>query len=418
MAVTAKAQSSLSEGYAREIAPLAPTERVGSEVWFNATAFNDRFFTYGFQQRVGGLIDWYGILAADKKKDIFQAWGGIPDPDCCVPGAPNCPAKSLGETYGFQWCPGDDVLLQYIGKYGYPDPACDLKDVPAQGTDQRQSACDLHFGTSTGILGLRKFPNPRFNRSAWLKLNGDKPESWEGYRGAINVFPTDAQNRASRLFDGSIEPPYRIGMACGACHIGYKPDKPPADPNHPAWENIDGLVGNQYSRVSNILGSGFGKHALEWQLIARARPGIVDTSALPMDYVSNPGTMNAIINFKRRPLHEHEILKWRRAEACPAGTPAEKCWCEPRQARQMLGALDQEGAAAEHPERRRGFDRHQGGDPARLLQYRLMLGAMLAQPYSRSARRRSQAAQLRPDAFRHWSMPARLRQLPRHRGSS
>lgn len=329
MAVTAKAQSSLSEGYAREIAPLTATERVGSEVWFNATAFNDRFFTYGFQQRVGGLIDWYGILAAEKKKNIFQAWGGIPDPDCCVPGEPNCPAKTLSETYGFQWCPGDDVLLQYIGKYGYPDPACDLKDSSVQGTDQRQSACDLHFGTSTGILGLRKFPNPRFDRSAWLKLNGDKPESWEGYRGAIDVFPNDAQNHATRLFDGSIEPPYRIGMACGACHIGYKPDKPPADPNHPAWENIDGLVGNQYSRVSNILGSGFGKHALEWQLIARARPGIVDTSALPMDYVSNPGTMNAIINFKRRPLHEHEILKWRRAEACPAGTSTEKCWCEP-----------------------------------------------------------------------------------------
>ena len=328
-AVTARAQSSLSEGYAREIARLSDTERAGSEIWFNATAFNDRFFTYGFQQRVGGLIDWYGILAAEKKNDIFQAWGGIPDPDCCVPGEPDCPAKSLSETYGFQWCPGDDVLLQFIGKYGYPDPACDLKDAPAQGADQRQSACDLHFGTSTGILGLRKFPNPRFDRSAWLKLNGDKAESWEGYRGALAVYPNDAQNRANRLADGSVEPPYRIGMACGACHIGYKPDKPPADPDRPAWENIDGLVGNQYSRVSNILGSGFGKHALEWQLIARARPGIVDTSALPMDYVSNPGTMNAIINFKRRPLHEHEILKWRRAAQCAPGVAAEKCWCEP-----------------------------------------------------------------------------------------
>lgn len=328
MVLAAKAQSSLSEGYAREVAHLPAPERAGSEIWFNATAFNDRFFTYGFQQRVGGRIDWYGILAAEKKQDIFQAWGGIPDPDCCVPGEPDCPAKSLTETYGFQWCPGDDALLQFIGKYGYRDPACDLKDSPAQGADQRQSGCDLHFGTSTGILGLRKFPNPRFNKDAWLKLNG-APESWEGYRGTLSVHPGDATARANRLFDGSIEPPFRIGMACGACHIGYKPGKPPADPNRPAWENIDGLVGNQYSRVSNILGSGFGKHALEWQLIARARPGIVDTSALPMDYVSNPSTMNAIINFARRPLHEHDILKWRRAQACPAGAATETCWCEP-----------------------------------------------------------------------------------------
>ncbi|QIG52404.1 cytochrome c [Nordella sp. HKS 07] len=310
------------------MAPLSNSERVGSEIWFNATAFNDRFFTYGFQQRLGGLIDWYGILAASKKQDIFQAWGGIPDPDCCVPGEPDCPAKTLAETYGFQWCPGDDALLQFIGKYGYRDPACDLKDTPAQGTDQRQSSCDLHFGTSTGILGLRKFPNPRFDKEAWLKLNGS-PESWEGYRGTLSTYPTDAAARANRLFDGSIEPPFRIGMACGACHIGFKPGNPPKDPDQPLWENIDGLVGNQYSRVSNLLGSGFGKHALEWQLIARARPGIVDTSALPMDYVSNPGTMNSIINFARRPLFEHDVLKWRKASACPAGAPADTCWCEP-----------------------------------------------------------------------------------------
>ena len=98
MTLAAHGQSTLSEGYAKEVAPLSPAERAGSEIWFNATAFNDRFFTYGFQQRLGGAIDWYGILAAEKKADIFQAWGGIPDPDCCVPGQPNCPAKSLGEA--------------------------------------------------------------------------------------------------------------------------------------------------------------------------------------------------------------------------------------------------------------------------------------------------------------------------------
>lgn len=327
-AFAAHGQSSLSEGYAKEVAPLSHAERAGSEIWFNATAFNDRFFTYGFQQRLGGAIDWYGILAADRKRDIFQGWGGIPDPDCCIPGDANCPAKTMAETYGFQWCPGDAALLQFIGKNGYRDPACDLKDSPVQDKDQRQSACDLQFGTSTGILGLRKFPNPRFDKEAWLKLNGSL-DSWEGYRAALDIYPGDKETKPNRLLDGSVEPPFRIGMACGACHIGYKPGRPPLDPNKPAWENIDGLVGNQYSRVSNLLGSGFSQHALEWQLIARARPGIVDTSALPMDYVSNPGTMNAIINFARRPLHEHDILKWRKAEACPAGAKADACWCEP-----------------------------------------------------------------------------------------
>jgi hypothetical protein len=251
-----------------------------------------------------------------------------------VPGDANCPASSLDETYGFQWCPGDDQLLEYVGKEGYRDPACDFADAPFDtstphgSTDQRQSVCDLRFGTSTGALGLRKFPNPRFDPEEWIELNG-APASWDGYREKLAGDSEHPDSRMNRLFDGSIEPPFRIGMACGACHIAYDPLNPPEDPNQPEWENIDGLVGNQYSRISNMLGSGMSPHRLEWQLIARARPGIVDTSALPMDLASNPGTMNAIINFAKRPVHEHRILKWRKAASCPADAPESACWCEP-----------------------------------------------------------------------------------------
>src|SRR5262245_20842479 len=83
----------------------------------------------------------------------------------------------------------------------------------------------------------------------------------------------------------------------------------------------------------------------------------------------------------------------------------------------MLGAFTKKGIGAQHPQGRRRFDRYGGGDPARLLQYRFMLGAMLAQPYPPSARRRPEAAQLRPDAIRYRPVPQGLRELPRHRGS-
>jgi hypothetical protein len=332
VAAPASAQSSLSTGYAAGDAKLSPSERAGREIWFYATAFNDRFYTYSYAQRLGGGIDWFRILAAKSKGDLFQGWGTIPDPDCCVPGDPNCPKKSLEETYGFQYCPGDDKLLEFVGKEGYVDPACDFKDAPFNtGTshgavDQRQSACDLRFGTSTGALGLRKFPNPRFDPEKWRKLNGSLA-TWDGYRSFLSGDKDDGDSRNTRLFDGSIEPPFRIGMACGACHIAYDPVKPPANVDDPRWENIDGLVGNQFSRISQILASGMSQHVLEWQLIARTRPGTVDTSALPMDTVSNPGTMNAIYNFARRPLHEHRVLKWRKASVCPSGEAT--CWCEP-----------------------------------------------------------------------------------------
>jgi len=334
----ADAQSALNPEFAAQDARYSASARAGREIWFFATAFNDRFYTYSYTQRLGGAIDWFRILAAKNKPDLFQAWGAVPDPDCCIPGDPDCPAKSLEETYGFQWCPGDAKLLQFVGREGYDkeDPACDFKDAPFDistphgSVDQRQSACDLRFGTSTGALGLRKFPNPRFDAEKWRKLNGSLA-TWEAYGQFLSGDSGSGDSRTNRLFDGSIEPPFRIGMACGACHISYDPLKPPTDPNKPKWENIDGLVGNQYSRVSQMLASGMSQHVLEWQLIARARPGIVDTSALPMDTVSNPGTMNPIYNFASRPRFEHRVLKWRKASACPEG-PNATCWCEPQKA--------------------------------------------------------------------------------------
>ena len=80
------------------------------------------------------------FLAAENKTDLFQAWGAIPDPDCCMPGSPNCPAKSLEETFGFQYCPGDDALLKSVGKSDYRDPACDFKDAPFDTSTPHGSA--------------------------------------------------------------------------------------------------------------------------------------------------------------------------------------------------------------------------------------------------------------------------------------
>ena len=101
--------------YAGE-ANLTPSERAGREIWYKATAGNARFHTYVFQQRVNVLIDWYRVLNASERNDRFAAWGIINDPGCCVPGSKDCPATSLEQTYGFEWCPGDEELLKFVGK--------------------------------------------------------------------------------------------------------------------------------------------------------------------------------------------------------------------------------------------------------------------------------------------------------------
>ena len=320
------------EACARE--GLNDSECAGRLIWFKATAGNDRFHTYVFQQRVGVMIDWFRVLRSDQRGDRFAAWGAINDPSCCTPGALGCPARSLDETYGLDWCPGDEQLLSYVGRQGYRDPACDFRDAPlAEGDvhgpqDQRQTACDLKFGTSTGALGIRKFPNPRFDRARWLAVNG-RAGSWQGYNQRIAAAGGEHEPAKSRLWDGSIEPPFLIGTSCGACHIAFDPTNPPDDPSRPRWENIVGLIGNQYTRISEVMVSGMPSNTLEWQMFAHARPGTSDTSAIPNDQVNNPGTINALINIARRPVFAGEsVLKWRKAKRCD-GQSAENCWCEP-----------------------------------------------------------------------------------------
>jgi mono/diheme cytochrome c family protein len=308
---------------------LSPTERAGREIWYKATGGNGRFHTYVFQQRMGVLIDWYRVLQSPLRDDRFAAWGLMNDPDCCTPGTAGCPAKSLEETYGFDWCPGDETLLAFVGRTGYRDPACDFED--ADGKKPRQDACDLAFGTSTGALGLRKFPNPRFDKTRWNALGGQRPGTWDGYAKALTTPGRKGRPgvRDSRLLDGSVEPPFLVGMACGACHISFDPTRPPQDPAHPKWENLLGAVGNQYARFSEIMASGMAKDSPEWQIFTHARPGTVDTSAVPNDQVHNPGTMNAIFNTSVRPgFADETVPKWRAAASCDSSAPAGSCWCE------------------------------------------------------------------------------------------
>lgn len=320
-------------GFYAGAAQLSESERVGREIWYKATAGDERFHSYTMPQRVGVYVDWYRVLNAKERGERFRAWGLMNDPGCCTPGSPGCPAKSLEETYGFDWCPGDEELLKFVGKQGYRDPACDLKDAaldpndPHGPKDQRQSSCDLNFGTSTGALGFRKFPNPRFDAQAWRKLNGNM-SSWEGWRKRLPR--QNAAGKLSQVADDSVEPPYLIGQACGACHIAFDPLNPPKDPAHPRWENLKGAIGNQYLRVSEILGSGMPTNSIEWQIFVHARPGTSDTSAIPTDQVNNPGTMNAIINIKQRPTFANEkVVKWRKAKSCSFGASENTCWCEP-----------------------------------------------------------------------------------------
>ena len=416
-APAARAQSVLSDAFAATNAGLSPEEAAGREIWMFATAFNDRFFTYSYPQRIGGAIDWYEFLRADRRGDLFDAWGAIPDPDCCAPGDPDCPARSPTETYGLLWCPGDDELLAFVGREGYVDPACGFADAPFDAStphgavDQRQSACDLRFGTSTGALGFRKFPNPRFDAAAWERIGG-----WEGYAAFLSDDPADPDSRLNRLWDGSVEPPVRIGMACGACHIAYDPLNPPADPDHPAL--------GEHRRA--------GRQPVQPGVEPARQRAVAAPARVAADRAGAAGDrrhLGAADGLRVEPGNDerdHQLrpapdLRGAGAEVAQglglrARRRPARVLVRAGQARQVLAAERDGRAGAAHPEGRRGFDRLRGGDPAGLLQHRLLRRAVLGQPPDRPARRRPRPAQLRADAVRHRPVPARLRLVPGDRG--
>ena len=311
---------------------LTPSERAGCKIWFYSTAGNARFHAYVLPQRMPVLLDWYRVLNSRERDDRFHAWGAINDPECCTPGKPGCPLKKLEETFGLDYCPGDDELLKYVGKPGYRDPACDLEDAPVDPKHpdvhkgQRESACALEFGTSSGAMGIRKFPNPRFDLKKWTEVNDGDLTTWKGFNKQVEpaVFH-------SKLRDGSIEPPFYFGMSCGICHIAFDPLNPPKDPSHPNPENIKGVVGNQYTNITAIMASGEPTNGPLWRIFNYVRAGTVDTSAFPHDYNGNAGTPNAIINLNYRPTFEDDNLtRWYKTDHCGSGADEKTCWCEPK----------------------------------------------------------------------------------------
>src|SRR5262245_5977530 len=102
-----------SPGFDAGARDLDPSERAGREIWYKATGGNGRFYAYAFPQRLGVRVDWYRVLRADERLDRFQAFGLVNDPDCCTPETDGCPARTAEETYGFDWCPGDETLLAF-----------------------------------------------------------------------------------------------------------------------------------------------------------------------------------------------------------------------------------------------------------------------------------------------------------------
>ena len=94
--------------------------------------------------------------------------------------------------------------------------------------------------------------------------------------------------------------PYRVGMACGFCHVGPSPLHPPANPSNPQWANLNSTVGAQYLWMDRVFVYSGDSRKFLYQLMHSFPPGTMDTSLVSTDYINNPRTMNAVYLLKER----------------------------------------------------------------------------------------------------------------------
>lgn len=261
---------------------LTPDEVKGRNTWIVWTAGNDRLWDKMSLASVGAL-DFVKTLSSHpslkyNRDNRWDVLGLVNEPCFEKPTGPDPNRFGLWLDKRTADCPPDpfENETKYPGvKYGARG-----KNIPAGS----------YYGYATGVVGLRLFPNPDFDEAAQKK--------WDA-----NRYYTDPSYYNSK----ALVRPYRVGMSCGFCHVGPNPVKPPADRNHPKWENLSSNVGAQYFWTDRIFYWDQDQSNFAWQLFHTYRPGTLDTSLISSDNVNNPRTMNAVYQLLPRLL---EAKRW------------------------------------------------------------------------------------------------------------
>ena len=232
------------------VANLTEAEKRGQQTWYFWTGGNEKFFR-DIAKITHGENDFLTLLDARPDK-----------------------ALTTGDKPHLQ----RDERFKKMGTIN--DPDCRAATKPDKyGLWLDECPKDSH---GTGIMGARKFPNPDF-----------EPTKWD-----VAKYYQPGKQRAA------IEPPYRIGLSCGICHIAFNPTKPPADPEHPKWENLASAIGNQYIREGALFGGNLSANDFRRQVLDSQPPGTSDTSRIATDHINNPNAINAIFNLPQRPRHQ------------------------------------------------------------------------------------------------------------------
>ncbi len=269
---------------------LSAPEVQGRNTWIVWTGGNDRFWDSISVSSAGNLDfvktvsnhpalkcpDWYRGGQCAINRDIRWEYLGLANEPCFE--------KATGpDPKRFNlWL---DKRIVDPAKGCPEDPFANEKKYPgvAIGARGKNMPVGSFYGEGSGIVGLRLFPNPAFDEKAAAK--------WDAER-----YYTDAAYYNSK----DLIKPYRVGMSCGFCHVGPNPVKPPADADHPKWENLSSNVGAQYFWIDRIFDWSGDAGSYVYQMFHASKPGSLDTSLVSTDNINNPRTMNAVYQLKPR----------------------------------------------------------------------------------------------------------------------
>jgi hypothetical protein len=260
---------------------LTPDEVKGRNMWIVWTGGNDRFWD-GVVKNSMATFDLLKIVTSHPTQnycngqqcDRDSRWnwlGAINEPCFEKPTGPDMKRFGLWLDTRSAGCAADP--FEDAAKY----PGVKTGARGTTFTDGSTLPVGSYFGEATGIVGLRLFPNPDFNQAA--KDRWDPERYYKDY----NYYT-----------DPNLVRPYRVGMACGFCHVGPSPIHPPADPAKPQWSNLNSTVGAQYLWMDRIFVWSAKEDNFLYQLMHSYPPGTMDTSLVSTDYINNPRTMNAI----------------------------------------------------------------------------------------------------------------------------
>jgi hypothetical protein len=229
---------------------LSPEEIMGRNTWNLWSAGNQQFWNHAAQDSYG-LMDLLKMLDNRKfqRGERFNTLGLVNEPGFRAPSKP-------------------DEFGLWLDEQVEPEPA---------GIDETV------YGKPSGVLGFRLFPNPEFNEEARKK--------WDGKR---------FYEEAAYYNNNKLIRPYRVGVACGACHIAPNPSNPPADPENPRWENLASAIGNQYINEGKVFACNVEKGGFFYEMLAAQPRGTSDTSRIATDHINNPNAINPIFLLAER----------------------------------------------------------------------------------------------------------------------